>query len=256
MNNIHQNLNAHVKKQAKKLKKSNPDSQYSQCLEQIAKDLGYRNLHDLQQQDKSPNPVALRTNKLITNKSLEIIKQIMAESLVCETPYCEPNIDKREVIPFKPEFANLPGIHLYTKEQLVELFCELLLKKIDSSSDLHHIEWLCRRAIDKEIIKEFGHALQNNQEKEKKAIGYTLVALSHYYRSLMDNCAFKIAEHINFEQYFGYWLHSMWPHDDSDKVNSEVIMELKGFYPLNDLCASSGATNWAPHSWLKKQGRT
>ncbi|WP_238134425.1 DUF4165 domain-containing protein [Vibrio cincinnatiensis] len=115
------------------------------------------------------------------------------------------------------------------------------------------VEQLTRWTIDKEKLKQYGYSCHEGENKQYEDLGYILVAIGHYYRSLMDNCSYQIGEHINFKSYFGYWLRAMHP---NAQTNSPVLEALKHFYPANgDQGLSIGATSWAPTWWLQEQGR-
>lgn len=217
------NLIAHVKKTAKKLHKTFPEISHSQFLIQTAQDLGFRDYHDLLQQNKIQGS-KLEANICLIDKYSEIIKKVLADC-----------IDKEQ------------------KNELVNEFFGLLSTAIDTDSNLKHVEQLTRWTIDKEKLKQYGYSCHEGENKQYEDLGYILVAIGHYYRSLMDNCSYQIGEHINFKSYFGYWLRAMHP---NAQTNSPVLEALKHFYPANgDQGLSIGATSWAPTWWLQEQGR-
>jgi flagellin-specific chaperone FliS len=217
------NLIAHVKKTAKKLHKTFPEISHSQFLIQTAQDLGFRDYHDLLQQNKVQGS-KLEANICLIDKYSEIIKKVLADC-----------IDKEQ------------------KDELVNEFFGLLSTAIVTDSNLKHVEQLTRWTIDKEKLKQYGYSCHEGENKQYEDLGYILVAIGHYYRSLMDNCSYQIGEHINFKSYFGYWLRAMHP---NAQTNSPVLEALKHFYPTNgDQGLSIGATSWAPTWWLQEQGR-
>lgn len=217
------NLIAHAKKTAKKLHKTSPEKSHSQCLNQTAQDLGFRDYHDLLQQNKIQGS-ELEANICLIDKYSEIIKEVLADC-----------INKEQ------------------KDELVNELLGLLSTDIDTDSNLKHVEQLTRWTIDKEKLKQYGYSCHEGENKQYKDLGYILVAIGHYYRSLMDNCSYQIGEHINFKIYFGYWLRAMYP---GAQNSSKVLETLKQLYPENgDQGLSVGATSWAPTWWLKEQGR-
>ncbi|MBU2967618.1 hypothetical protein Q4508_11095 [Amphritea sp. 2_MG-2023] len=218
-----QNLIAHVKKTAKKLHKTSPEKSHNQCLNQTALDLGFRDYHDLLQQNKTQGS-ELEANICLIDKYSEVIKKVLADC-----------IDKEQ------------------KDELVHDFWVLLSTTINADSNLKHVEQLTRWTIDKEKLKQYGYSCHEDENKQYEDLGYILVAIGHYYRSLMDNCSYQIGEHINFKSYFGYWLRAMYP---SAQTSSKILETLKQLYPENgDQGLSIGATSWAPRWWLQEQGR-
>lgn len=226
MSPANQNLIAHAKKRAKKLQKNSPEKPYCLCLNEIAQDLGFCDYHDLIQKDKSSD-LQLNSSICPIDKHSEIIKKVIADC-----------VDKE------------------SKNELVTEFWDLLFSSINRDSQLKHIEQLTRWTIDKEKLKQYGYSCHESESKQYEDLGYILVSIGHYYRSLMDNCSHQIGEHINFKSYLGHWLCSMYPNIRNDRTNSKALEELKQLYPVNGVQELSvGATSWAPTWWLQEQGR-
>ena len=212
----HHNLIAHVKKQAKKLHKNSPEKKHSQCLNEIAQEHGYRDFHDLRQQNKEQG------HKI--------------PSSLCSIDTYEDTIKKIIAVCLDGDYEKQQG--------LVPELWDLLFTEITSESDLHRIEQLTRVELDKETIKNYGYDALRKDSEQEKILGNILVSIGHYYRSLMDNSAHKIAEHINFKTYFGYWL-LRYGQDE------EVTEKLKKSYPYD---GAPGGTSWAPEWWLIEKG--
>ena len=133
-------------------------------------------------------------------------------------------------------------------DRKVSQLWDLLFSPINNLSKLNKIEKLTRWDINKEMLKEIGYSFQKSHGHQYK-IGCILVAMGHYYRSLMDNCSYQIGEHIVFKSYFGYWLRN-------DFINNPTVLEeLKLLYPINGEREMIGATTWTSKWWLKKMGR-
>ena len=213
------NLLAHAKKQAKTLRKTSPEKPYHQCLDEIAQNLGFRDYHYLVRQEKY-NDTQLNPNTCLVDKYADLIKRVLADC-----------IDK------KPN------------DELVTQLWSLLFSPVNSDSNLEHIERLTKWDIDKERLKQYGYSCHEGDSDQYEDLGYILVAMGHYYRSLMDNCSYQIGEHIVFKSYFGYWLRN-------DFINNPTVLEeLKQLYPAYGDPELSGATSWAPKWWLQKAGR-
>jgi len=242
MSTIHSNnIIAHVKNHAKKLKKANPTLKHNQCLDECAQSLGYTNYYQLLNQNSLNSPQKSAASTSILEEFSAIIKEVLDLSLSTDIE----------------DFSTLQTDTLQSKASIISEYWQLLLDPIDKQTDLKKVEQLTRWGIDKEIIKEIGHDAEKREDGRIKRLGYMLVAIGHYYRSLMDNCSYKIAEHINFESYFCHWLHSMYPNVQGNGINSKVLKELKQRYPIKDkLGMRSSATSWAPQWWLKEMGRT
>lgn len=218
-----QNLIAHAKKSAKKLHKISPEKSHSQCLDEISQDLGFRDYHELHKKHQTEG-LEFKANICLIDKYSEVIRRVIA--------HC---IDKEQ------------------KEDLVNEFWCLLSTTINSDSEIKHIEQLTRWSIDKEKLKKYGYSCYESENKQHVYLGYILVAIGHYYRSLMDNCSRQICEHINFKNYFGSWLRNVGP---KPQTSSAVLEALKERYPENvGQGLSNGATSWAPRWWLEEQGR-
>ncbi|MDO6613106.1 hypothetical protein Q4601_18310 [Shewanella sp. 1_MG-2023] len=241
MSAIHSNnVIVHVKKLAKKLKKAKPTLKHNQCLDECAQSLGYTNYYQLLTQ----HPLHSSQDSVATTSILEQFSVKIKEVL-------DFSLSKH-----KEDFSTLQTDTLQSKESIIAEYWQLLLEPIDKQTDLNKVEQLTRWGIDKEIIKEIGHYAEKEEDGEIKRLGYLLVAIGHYYRSLMDNCSRQIAEHINFESYFCHWLHSMHPNVQGNDVNSKALKELKQRYPIKDnLEMHNHATSWAPQWWLKDMGR-
>ncbi|GGF13983.1 hypothetical protein NQU96_05640 [Pseudoalteromonas elyakovii] len=231
MSYTNSNLIAHVKKRAKKLHKQNRDKQnsektLSQCLEECSQDLGYRDYHDLMQQANSlNNSVASRT--CLIDKYPDLVNKAFNNCITKEP-----------------------------KEELIAKFWDLLRTPINNESSLEDIEKLTRWEINKETLKDYGYSCLESKKTQYEDLGYLLLAMGHYFRSVMDNCRYQIAEHPKFTDYFGLWLRSMYPNSNSEQNSSTVICELKQFYTFNENEELfKGATSWAPKWWLKEQGR-
>ncbi|QBG36868.1 hypothetical protein [Litorilituus sediminis] len=207
----HQNLIVHVKKKAKQLQKSSPEKKHCQCLDEIAQEKGFRDYFDLKQKNKEQKQ-EIPLNPYFIDAHADIIKTVIANCAV--------------------------------EDELVPELWDLLFANISSDSDIQHIEQLTRCKIDKEAIKNYGYAALKSDSEQDKILGNILVSIGHYYRSLMDNSAHKIGEHINFKTYFGYWLLRF----GQDK---EVLEKLKRSYPYD---GESGGTSWAPEWWLIDKG--
>lgn len=226
MSSTNKNLIAHVKKQAKKLRKTSPEKPHHQCLDEIAQNQGFSDFNHLNIHENGTKLKSKSSICLIETHS-ELIKNVLSDC-----------VDKE------------------TNAELVTEFWNLLFSPINSDSQLEHIEQLTRWSIDKEKLKQYGYSCHESDSKEYEALGYILVSIGHYYRSLMDNCYYQIGEHITFKSYLGHWLHSMYPNTRSSRTNSPTLEELKQRYPVSgDQELSVGATSWAPKWWLQKQGR-
>lgn len=226
MSGTNSNLIAHVKKRAKKLYKQNPVKTHSQCLEECSRDLGYRNYHDLMRQANSLNSNAVPRACLI-DKYSELINKAF-DGCITKEP----------------------------KDELIAKFWDLLCTPINNESPLENIEQLTRWKINKETLKQYGDSCLESKKTQYEDLGYLLLAMGHYFRSVMDNCRHQIAEHPKFTDYFGLWLRSMYPNSKSEQNSSTVICELKQFYTFNENEELfKGATSWAPKWWLKEQGR-
>jgi len=211
MSTEHHNLIAHVKKKAKQLQKNSPNKTHCQCLHEIAQEKGFRNYFDLKQQDKEQKQ-KVHSATCFIDIHADIIKKVIATCAVDD-------------------------------ESVPELW-DLLFTNISSNSDLERIEQLTRWKIDKETIKNYGYSALERDSEQDKIVGNILVSIGHYYRSLMDNSARGIAEHINFKTYFGYWLLGF----GKDK---EVLKKLRRSYPYD---GEPGGTSWAPEWWLIENG--
>lgn len=231
MSDTNSNLIAHVKKRAKKLykqnlDKQNPEKKHSQCLEECSKNLGYRDYHDLKQQADSLNNSAASRTCLI-DKYPELINKAF-DGCITKEP----------------------------KDELIAKFWDLLRTPINNESPLEDIEQLARWEIDKETLKQYGYSCLKSKKAQYEDLGYLLLAVGHYFRSVMDNCRYQIAEHPKFTDYFGLWLRSMYPNSNNEQNSSTVLSELKQFYTFNENEELfKGATSWAPKWWLKEQGR-
>ncbi len=226
MSSTKKNLLAHAKKQAKKLRKTSPEKPYNQCLNEIAQKLGFSDFYDLGQQEKCTD-LRLKPSICLIEKHAELIKKVLADC-----------VDKE------------------SNAELVTEFWNLLFSPINIDSQLEHIEQLTRWRIDKEKLKQYGYSCHESDRKQYEGLGYILVSIGHYYRSLMDNCRYQIGEHITFKSYLGHWLHSMYPNTRKNRTNSTVLEELKQLYPVSgEQELSVGATSWAPRWWLQEQGR-
>lgn len=220
------NLLAHAKKQAKKLCKASPDKKHHQCLDEIAQELGFSDFNYLVRQEKCTD-LRLKNGICLIEKHEELIKKVLADC-----------VDKT------------------SDAKLVTEFWNLLFSPINIDSQLKHIEQLTRLRIDKEKLKQYGYSCHESDSKQYEGLGYILVAIGHYYRSLMDNCSHQIGEHITFKSYLGHWLRSMYPNTKNNQTNSTVLKELKQLYPVSgEQELSVGATSWAPKWWLQEQGR-
>tara|TARA_R110000751_G_scaffold307906_1_gene434715 strand:- start:268 stop:945 length:678 start_codon:yes stop_codon:yes gene_type:complete len=220
------NIIAHAKKLAKKLRKQNPEKQHLQCLEEVSQSLGYRNYHDLMQQVNSLNNSADPRACLI-DKYSELINKAF-DGCITKEP----------------------------KDELIAKFWDLLCTPINNESPLENIEQLTRWKIDKETLKQYGDSCLESKKTQYEDLGYLLLAMGHYFRSVMDNCRYQIAEHPKFTDYFGLWLRSMYPNSNIESNSSTVLDELKQFYTFNENEELfKGATSWAPKWWLKEQGR-
>ncbi|OOE40620.1 hypothetical protein BZG00_04240 [Salinivibrio kushneri] len=223
MSDEKRNLVAHAKKAAKKLCKSSPEKSHSQCLNIIAKSLGFRDYHNLLQHNKNQAPI-VEDYTCLVDKYSKVINKVLADCISKEP-----------------------------KDELVNDFFGLLSTTINTDTDLERIEQLTRWTIDKEKLKQYGYSFHEGENKKYEDLGYILVAISHYYRSIMDNCSHQIGEHISFNNYFGYWLRAIHP---NARTNSPTLEKLKQLYPYNgDQTLSIGATSWAPRWWLQDQGR-
>ena len=231
MSDTNSNIIAHVKKRAKKLLKQNRDKQnsgktHSQCLEECSRDLGYRDYHDLMQQADSLNNSAASRTCLI-DKYPELINKAFNNCITKEP-----------------------------KDELIAKFWDLLRTPINNESPLKDIEQLTRWGINKETLKDYGYSLLESKNTQYEDLGYLLLAMGHYFRSVMDNCKYQIAEHPKFTDYFGLWLRSRYSNSNSEQNSSTVINELKQFYTFNENEELfKGATSWAPKWWLEEQGR-
>ncbi|WP_028114991.1 hypothetical protein [Ferrimonas kyonanensis] len=252
MKQSHLNIVSHAKKRAKKLSKISAQP-YMQCLDSVAKELGFADFHDLQQKRSQP------TKKKPSAASIDKHHAMMEKCIwhcIAEDTLTYKDESSLEVLGFdylgrKVIQDNGEG-RTYSRGELTEIYLKLLDSEIDSSADLHWIEWLTRRAIDKEAMKQYGYQLRNDESGDKKVIGIIFVSLGHYYRSLMDNCAHKIAEHINFKQYFSVWLRSMYSEDTKDEIANMLMEE----YPIDvSQTLPRNVTSWAPRWWLEEQGR-
>lgn len=245
-----QNLVAHVKKQAKLLNKSEPDKRYNDCLNIIAKQLGYQDYHNVLHRSnifvKQTHPLELFSVDIKT----VLLKCVDGSEYYYDLSYKEPEFPERLYIT-PIEKNNLQGVHKFSKEEITEELFSLLFVQVNINSDLHKIEWLTRWAVDKDKIKNFGHDLLKSDKNQVYELGYLLVSLGHYYRSLMDNCSHKIGEHIDFKSYFSYWLHSMHANDESNST----IKSLRFHFSVTSPELTNSATSWAPEWWLKQTGR-
>lgn len=244
------NLVSHVKKQAKHLTKSEPEKRYNDCLNIIAKRSGYQDYHTLLQRNK----LSVEQTHPLESYSLDIkavLLQCVDESEhFRDLSYKEPEFPESLYIT-QTERNNLPGVHKFNKEEIAEELFSLLFVQINSNSDLHKIEWLTRWAVYKDDIKEIGHNLLKSNKNQDCELGYLLVSLGHFYRSLMDNCSRKIGEHIDFKSYFDCWLSSVYPNDESNPT----IKSLRLNFSVTSSELVNGATSWAPEWWLKQVGR-
>ena len=199
---------------------------HSQCLEECSRDLGYRNYHDLMQQANLLNSNAVPRACLI-DKYSELINKAF-DGCITKEP----------------------------KDELIAKFWDLLCTPINNESPLENIEQLTRWKIDKETLKQYGDSCLESKKTQYEDLGYLLLAMGHYFRSVMDNCRYQIAEHPKFTDYFGLWLRSMYPNSNIESNSSTVLDELKQFYTFNENEELfKGATSWAPKWWLKEQGR-
>lgn len=228
MSNSHNNLVAHVKKQAKKRSKLSPEKNLSSHREDVSIELGYRNYHDL-------------------------LKSCEAISLTKPTVYTLPEyLDKHESF-----FIKLLTVCISDRvpeslhEDKVQELWQLLSTGITQDSELDKIERLTRWEIYKETLKDQGYYFQEQEADNEKAVGHICIAMGHYYRSLMDNCAHQIGEHINFNDYFPLWLRSMY--QDSENIIANALMEKN--IANSDSPLTNRATSWAPLHWLKERGR-
>lgn len=244
------NLVSHVKKQAKRLSKLESDKGYNDCLNLIAKQLGYQNYHNVVQASK------LSVEKLHPLESFSgdiktvLLKCVDGSRYYHDLSYKEPEFPQNlHITP--TEKNNLQGVHKFSSEEIAEELFSLLFVQVNINSDLHKIEWLTRWAVDKDRIKEFGYDLIKSDKNQFHELGYLLVSLGHYYRSLMDNCSRKIGEHIDFKSYFGCWLHSMHANDESNST----IKSLRLNFSVASPELTNRATSWAPEWWLKQVGR-
>lgn len=203
MSTEHYNLIAHVKKKAKQLQRNSPNKTHCQCLDEIAQEKGFRDYFDLKQQNKEQKR-KVPSGPCFIETHADIIKKVITTCAV--------------------------------ENELAAELWDLLFTNISSDSDLERIEQLTRWKIDKETIKSYGYSALERDSEQDKILGNILVSIGHYYRSLMDNSARKIAEHIDFKTYFGYWLLGFC----KDK---EILEKLKKSYPYD---GKSGGTSWAP----------
>ncbi|WP_413112383.1 hypothetical protein [Thaumasiovibrio sp. DFM-14] len=250
MSNHKQNLVSHVKKQAKHLSKSEPDKRYNDCLNIIAKQLGYQDYHNVLQSSK---PSVKQTHPL--ESFAEDIKAVLLRCVdesqyYYDLSYQEPEFPESLDIT-QTERNNLPGVHRFSKEEITEELFSLLSVQVKTNSDFHKIDWLTRWAVYKDEIKEIGYALLQSDKNQDYELGYLLVSLGHYYRSLMDSCSYQIGEHVDFKSYFGYWLHSMHANDESNSTIKSLLLNFSAASPE----LTNRATSWAPEWWLKKTGR-
>lgn len=231
MSDTNSNIIAHVKKRAKKLHKQNPEKTHVQWLEECSKNLGYRDYHDLMQQANSLQHTdsfsqSAASSICLLDRDSEIINLLLEECVVSEQ-----------------------------KGVLINKFWNLLLYPIDKESPLEDVEQLTRQKIDKETLKEYGYSFLERTEPQLKDFGYLLLAMSHYFRSLMDNCRYQIAEHPKFTDYFGLWLRRH-QNSNNERDESPTLEKLKQFYTFNENEELfKGSTSWAPKWWLEEQGR-
>lgn len=248
MSNHKNNLVSHVKKQAKTLNKSEPDKCHNDCLNIVAHRFGYQNYHNLLQACK-PSVVKSHPLELFSSEIKAILQRYVDDSkYYYDQSYKEP--DFPESVYITQEGRNkLPGSHKFSKEEITDELFSLLSDPIDVNSDLHKIGWLTRWAVYKDGIKELGYGLL--EAENHRELGYLLISLAHFYRSLMDNCSYKIGEHIDFKSYFGYWLNSIYANDKSNATITSLLNEFSAQSPS----LMNGATSWAPEWWLKNSGR-
>ncbi|MBB1462403.1 MULTISPECIES: hypothetical protein [Vibrio] len=250
MLNNKQNLVSHVKKQAKLLSKSEPDKCYNDCLNIIAKQLGYQDYHNILQKNKLSVEQAHPLESYSLYIKTVLLRSVDESQHYHDLSYEEPEFPESLYIT-QIERNNLPGIHKFSKEEIAEELFSLLFFQINTKSDLHKIEWLTRWAVYKDGIKDIGYNLLKSDKTNDCELGYLLVSLGHYYRSLMDNCSYKIGEHIDFKSYFGYWLHSVYSNDESNPT----IKSLRLNFSVASPELINSATSWAPKWWLKQAGR-
>lgn len=250
MSNHKQNLASHVKKQAKRLNKSEPDKRYNDCLNIIAKQLGYQDYHYVLQRSKLSVEQTHPLESFSVDIKTVLLKCVGGSGYYRDLSYKEPELpESLYITPI--EKNNLPGAHKFSYEEIAEELFSLLFFQVNINSDLHKIEWITRCAVDKDKIKDLGYDLLKSDNNQVHDLGYLLVSLGHYYRSLMDNCSYRIGEHIDFKSYFGFWLHSMHANDESNAT----IKTLRLNFSVGSPELSNNATSWAPEWWLKQTGR-
>ncbi|WP_434359248.1 hypothetical protein NF212_04560 [Parasalinivibrio latis] len=250
MSNHKQNLVSHVKKQAKCLSKSEPEKCYNDCLNIIAKQLGYQDYYNVLQSSKLSVKKTHPLESYCEEIKTVLLSCVEASEYYRDLSYKEPEFPENLYIT-QIERNNLPGVHKFSKDEIAEELFSLLFVQVDINSDLHKIEWLTRWAVYKDKIKEIGYDLLESDINQHRELGYLLVSLGHYYRSLMDNCSHKIGDHIDFKSYFGYWLHSMHANDESNST----IKSLRFNFSVASPVFANNATSWAPEWWLKQAGR-
>lgn len=212
----HHNLIVHAKKKAKQLQKKSPDKIYNHCLNEVAQELGYLDFFHLKQHEN------VNRKPCFVESNAELIKDVLGRCIV-------------DVIDQPLRFADEES-----QQNIVPELWGLLFSTITNESDLEKIDQLTRWKIDKEKLKGFGNTYLAPKVSDNDIIvGNILLSMSHYYRSLMDNCAHKIGEHINFKEYFGYWLKGF-------GQGEKVVTKLCKVYPYY---GNSGGTSWRPGWW-------
>lgn len=228
MSHSHTNLVAHVKKQAKKRSKLSPEKSLSHHREDVSIELGYRNYHDL----------------------LKSFQAVISETPTVHT--LQEYLDKYESFFIKLLTDCISSrVPKSRREDKAQELWRLLFTEITQDSEFGKIEQLTRWEIYKEALKQQGDLLQEQEGDNEQAVGNICVSMGHYYRSLMDNCADQIGEHINFNDYFTLWLRSMY--QDSGNIIANALME-KNLVSC-DSPLTNRATSWAPLHWLKEKGR-